>query len=211
MYGTATSCVTYSYVAQSGSGKWTGASVNNSQSNHTHYYGCRVFGATGQTAQFFLGAASGVKVIDCICEGAAPVNAIHFDAQSWTVVKEFDVHGLHSECSPTNAVIKVAAAGGTITHIENVFTAASSPALVDVTGSGQCTWVISRIPYIAGLTNIIKGHSANGSVYEFDDVGPIVGWGGQRTTRRPANNFFWLGLPTASAVISRVGAYKHRK
>lgn len=115
-------------------GNWTGASVSNSQSNHTKFIGCQVHTIGNATMGFGVYAASGVQIYSCIIEGEGVVNGIDFNAMNATVVKDFTVEGTHFECAngATNAFVKIRLREG-IATINTVF--GQYPALLVDAGS----------------------------------------------------------------------------
>lgn len=163
-------CVSYGYYLTSaidGGAQWTGALVTNN-CNHSEFRSCRSYGKAGMTAQFFIKESNGVVLDQCIAEGENPVNAVHFDKGAHTSIRYFEVRNLHSENTPTNAVVKAVAAGRVVIsggrHNTNVV-------MVDASGSDAAAmFVVRDLAFIPSGATFKHGA---GELYQwiFDGVG----------------------------------------
>lgn len=97
-------------------GDWPGATWSNSQSNHTVLQQCRVFCAATTTQAFSVLHCSGVRMVDCISEGAAcdhdlflsaAINGDESKPARNTVVKQFALSNFHVEHAARKASIYV--------------------------------------------------------------------------------------------------------
>jgi hypothetical protein len=171
---------------QTGIGKWPDATRFNSQSNHTAFEGVRVYGAKDAFANIAVIGSGGVSIRNSILEGLDPVNAIYFDNQG-SIVHTFIVDNLHSENTPSNAIIKLKGAktGGVIARISTVFTQ-SAPTLLDARELGASRITIEDIPYVAPLT----------SAFKLDPSSPMARAGSWRFVNWPGNakdSRWWAG------------------
>lgn len=87
-------------------GDWPGATWSNSQSNHTVLDQCRVFSSNTTTNAFAVLNSSGVRMTDCISEGAEADRDLYLSAATDggpdtkarnTVVKQFILENFHIE------------------------------------------------------------------------------------------------------------------
>jgi hypothetical protein len=140
-------CESYGFVVRSGDGVITGATVLNSGSNHTVLQSCRSSASSGELAQFYIRASSGVRLEDCITEGLTPVNAIDFSASASGVVKHFEVRNHHSENAPTGAVIKAQADGGGSVVVDGLWHQALNCTLIEAASCNASTFHIRDIPW----------------------------------------------------------------
>lgn len=97
-------------------GDWPGATWSNSQSNHTVLEQCRVYASTTTTQAFTVLHSSGVRLQDCISEGASCEHDLYLSAAiagketevaKNTVVKQFALANFHVEHSARKASIHV--------------------------------------------------------------------------------------------------------
>lgn len=97
-------------------GDWPGATWSNSQSNHTVLEQCRVYCATTTTQAFTVLHSSGVRMADCISEGApcdydfflsAAIDGREDQPARNTVVKQFALSNFHVEHAARKASIHV--------------------------------------------------------------------------------------------------------
>jgi hypothetical protein len=97
-------------------GDWTGATWSNSQSNHAVLEQCRVFSAATTTQAFTVLHSSGVRLADCISEGApcdhdlflsAAMDGREEEPARNSVVKEFILENFHVEHAARKASIHV--------------------------------------------------------------------------------------------------------
>ena len=158
---------------ESGSGNWTGGTVNNSASNNVTLNGFRTYSLTGTTANVNVLAADGVRIADSVFEGNNPVCNMSYDDQGSTTVKNFIVDNIHQENIPTKAIICLSGTGGAVFSINHVYTATTSP-LLDITGIGLSTFNISNIPYAGNFSpafNLSAGE-IYGYFFHFENWGP---------------------------------------
>ncbi|MCB0769854.1 MAG: hypothetical protein KDC00_05555 [Flavobacteriales bacterium] len=87
-------------------GDWPGANWNNSQSNSTVLEQCRVYSSGSTTNAFAVLNSGGVRMLDCVSEGAVSDRDIYLAAvtdgneerlANNTVVKSFTLHNFHVE------------------------------------------------------------------------------------------------------------------
>lgn len=97
-------------------GDWPGASWSNSQSNHTVLEQCRVYCSVTTTQAFSVLHSSGVRMSDCISEGApcdhdlflsAAIDGKEDQPARNTVVKQFALSNFHVEHAARKASIHV--------------------------------------------------------------------------------------------------------
>ena len=97
-------------------GDWPGASWSNSQSNHTVLEQCRVYSTATTTQAFSVLHSSGVRMVDCISEGApcdhdlflsAAIDGREDQPARNTVVKQFALSNFHVEHAARKASIYV--------------------------------------------------------------------------------------------------------
>lgn len=97
-------------------GDWPGATWSNSQSNHTVLEQCRVYCAATTTQAFTVLHSNGVRMTDCISEGApcdhdlflsAAIDGREDEPARNSVVKEFILENLHVEHAARKASIHV--------------------------------------------------------------------------------------------------------
>ncbi|MBK6343904.1 MAG: hypothetical protein IPF41_15320 [Flavobacteriales bacterium] len=97
-------------------GDWPGASWSNSQSNHTVLEQCRVYCTATTTQAFSVLHSSGVRLTDCISEGApcdhdlflsAAIDGREDQPARNTVVKQFALSNFHVEHAARKASIHV--------------------------------------------------------------------------------------------------------
>ena len=97
-------------------GDWPGASWSNSQSNHTVLEQCRVYCTATATQAFCVLHSSGVRMTDCISEGApcdhdlflsAAIDGREDQPARNTVVKQFALSNFHVEHAARKASIHV--------------------------------------------------------------------------------------------------------
>lgn len=97
-------------------GDWPGATWSNSQSNHTVLSQCRVYCAATTTRAFSVLHCNGVRMSDCISEGAACDHDLYLSAAidgdegrpaRNTVVKQFALSNFHIEHAARKASIHV--------------------------------------------------------------------------------------------------------
>jgi Pectate lyase superfamily protein len=157
----------YSFRARSGAGVIPGATTADSGSNGTVFRSCRDYGYSGQLAQFYIQASSGVELQNCITEGNNPVYAILHDDETTTVSKFFKVSGLHSENTPTGAVIRTKAMG--IVIVEGVWHQTSC-IMVDSTDSNA--GAIIRVRDLPWTPATFKGA---GNAWDFENMAGSYG------------------------------------
>jgi hypothetical protein len=127
-------------------------------------------------------ASSGVSLEDCIVEGANPVRAIYFDSAGATVAKHFRVTNLHSELSPTDCVIKIAAAWSGQFELESIWHQTGS-VLIDGSGSSSEARVFVR--------NLVM--FPGGASFKTDPVGPKWQFDNPPAALDPSNAANWMG------------------
>lgn len=97
-------------------GDWPGATWSNSQSNHTVLEQCRVYCAATTTQAFAVLNCNGVRLLDCISEGAACDHDLYLSAcingdedapARNSVVKQFALSNFHVEHATRIASIHV--------------------------------------------------------------------------------------------------------
>ena len=119
---------------EGGVGNWSGANLNNSQSNATIFENVRACSANSSTSSFMILDSDGVTIRDSISECGNPTSSIYFDDQNSTTVKSFDVDNFHSENSPTNAVITMRGVGQGTYTINRVFAQTAATLLDNAAG-----------------------------------------------------------------------------
>lgn len=143
-----TQCSVDGFVARSGNSEWAGASLTNSQSNHTKFINCNSYASQGAQSQFKILASSGVELIGCVTEGLNPIDAVFFDDQNTTTVRTFRVVNHHAENSPTNSVFRVRLLAG-VAVLEHVYHQGNPVTLVD---ARECSFNaridLARMSYI---------------------------------------------------------------
>ena len=162
----ASNCRTSAFFASIGN--WTGANYANSASNHTNFRNCRVYAAAGATSSFYVGGSTGCAVDDCIAEGGNTVDNVKYDALSSTNTVYFRVRNLHSENSPSGAVVRLIPNGGRMV-VDGIYHQSTGVTLVDDTGTAGGSILEVTVPYIAA-TNKFK---AGGSHWIFRYTGSL--------------------------------------
>ena len=155
--------LTTAFKIESGVGSWSGATVNNSQSNDTTIENVRDAVDTGATSTFMILASDGVTIRNCISEGGNPTSNIYFDDQNSTTVKLFTVDNFHNENSPANAIITMRGRGTGTYTINQVFSQ-TADTLLDNNGMGVSRFVIKNIPWVP-FTTAFKLSAGTGGVY----------------------------------------------
>lgn len=127
-------------------GDWPGATWSNSQSNHTVLEQCRVYCSTSTTQAFSVLNTSGVRMLDCISEGAPCDHDLYLSAVTDgdesrparnTVVKQFALSNFHVEHSARKASIHVNMPPRASVRLDGVYwNAKMSVPVIDYT-SGQ--------------------------------------------------------------------------
>lgn len=111
-------------------GDWPGATATNSQSNSSVLEQCRVYCAATTTAAFSILNSGGVRLQDCISEGAAPQFDVFLSARmdgdeertaNNPVVKSFHCSNLHVEHSTRAASVHVNMPGKAVVDLQNVY------------------------------------------------------------------------------------------
>lgn len=134
-----------SYIANIGD--WSGASNSNSQSNHTRFEQCRVFGYLNAKSGFSAYACSGVVREQCIVEGANTQNGILVQGLNSTVVKDGLDHLTHVENTPTVAAFNIDLREGY--HILDGIYSQYACTLVKASSSaGYPRMMVRNIPYL---------------------------------------------------------------
>lgn len=174
---------TYAFQLRSGSGIFTGATVDNSGSNHSTFTQCRDYASAAQTAQWHIRASSNVVLHDCITEGSNPVISIDWASNS-SSVKFFKVVNLHSENVPSNCIIKCAGDVGGTQVFENLWVQDGTPTLIDGTGGSANNIIVKDMPWWNG--NKFKGDI--NTAWNFNGVGQSFGSGFD-----PSNGANWVG------------------
>ncbi len=111
-------------------GDWPGATATNSQSNSTVLEQCRVYCAPTTTQAFTILNSGGVRMTDCISEGAACDHDIHLSAvmaqgvdrgANNPVVKSFTLENFHVEHRVRKASIHVNMPAQSTVTLSNVY------------------------------------------------------------------------------------------
>ncbi len=111
-------------------GDWPGATATNSQSNSSVLEQCRVYCAATTTAAFSVLNSGGVRMQDCISEGAAPQFDVFLSARmdgdeertaNNPVVKSFHCSNLHVEHSTRSASIYVNMPNKAVVALQNIY------------------------------------------------------------------------------------------
>lgn len=111
-------------------GDWTGATAFNSQCNSSVLEQCRVYCAKTTTEAFAVVNSGGVRMTDCVSEGAACAYDLFLSATidgdesrpaSNTVVKSFTLANFHVEHSATKASIYVNMPSKAAVTLSNVY------------------------------------------------------------------------------------------
>lgn len=175
----------------SGAGKWPGATIFNAGSNHTTIDGVRIYSAKDAIANIAIYGASGVSIRNSIVEGEDPTDAILYDNQG-AVTQVFIIDNLHSESTPSNAIIRIAGKkAGMIYSISNIFFQ-TARTLIDARDIGVSIIDIRNVPYVASLREgfLLSPGSGGvfGTLWRFDnwpgDIFEQRWWAGGR---RPMN------------------------
>lgn len=112
------------------SGDWTGATPTNSQSNSTVLAQCRVYCAATTTEAFTVLNSGGVRMMDCISEGAAADHDLFLSAAmdgnenkpaSNPVVKSFSLSNFHVEHKVRKASIHINMPVKASVDLDNVY------------------------------------------------------------------------------------------
>ena len=111
-------------------GDWSGANTMNSQSNHTVLEQCRVYCSKTTTAAFTVLNSGGVRMTDCISEGAEADNDLFLSARTDgdeegyannAVVKTFTLSNFHVEHRLRKASIHVNMPPKATVQLENIY------------------------------------------------------------------------------------------
>ena len=155
---------TTGFKIEGGVGNWSGADVNNSQSNATTFENVRDFALNGATSSFMILDSDGVTITNCISEGGNPTSEIYFDDQNSTTIKTFEVDNFHSENSPTDAIIVMRGRGTGTYTFKRIFTQTAST-LLDNNGQGVSIYNITNIPWVNSFSTAFKISSGTGGIY----------------------------------------------
>ncbi|MBP6392103.1 MAG: hypothetical protein KA175_18335 [Flavobacteriales bacterium] len=129
-------------------GDWPGATAFNSQSNSSVLEQCRVYCANGTTQAFTVLNSGGVRMNDCVSEGApcdqdlflsAVIDGDEAGMASNTVVKSFMLSNFHVEHAARIASIHVNMPSKASVHISNVYWNGMQKAPVILYMMGQLT------------------------------------------------------------------------
>jgi len=150
------SCRTHSFFASIGD--WAGAGTANAASNSTIFRSCRVYASAGALHSFYIGGSTGCAVDDCIAEGGDTGDNVKYDALSSTNVVYFRVQNLHSENTPTGAVVRLIPNGGKMV-IDTIYHQSTNVTLVDDTGTVGGSVIEITVPYISTGSKFKAGGS----------------------------------------------------
>ena len=191
---------TAAFKIEGGVGNWSGADVNNSQSNATTFENVRDNALNGATSSFMILDSDGVTLRNCISEGGNPTSSVYFDDQNSTTVQSFDVDNFHSENSPTDAIITMRGVGQGTYTINRVY-AQTAATLLDNNGFGVSTFNITNIPYVGSFTTAFKlsagGGGVSGTMWNFEN------WGGGNKDIKDSSWWQNGNVPNALFDISR--------
>jgi hypothetical protein len=111
-------------------GDWPGATATNSQSNSSVLEQCRVYCTATTTAAFTILNSGGVRLQDCISEGAAPQYDVFLSARmdgdeertaNNPVVKSFHASNLHVEHSCRTASLHINMPNKAVVDLQNIY------------------------------------------------------------------------------------------
>lgn len=111
-------------------GDWPGATATNSQSNSSVLEQCRVYCAATTTAAFTILNSGGVRLQDCISEGAAPQYDVFLSARmdgeeertaNNPVVKSFHAWNLHVEHTCRKASLHINMPNKAVVDLQNIY------------------------------------------------------------------------------------------
>ncbi|MBL7964132.1 MAG: hypothetical protein JNM31_09860 [Flavobacteriales bacterium] len=159
-------------------GDWSGASASNSQTNSSVLQQCRVYCARTTTAAFTVLNSGGVRMVDCVSEGAPADYALFLSATTDgdeskpagnSVVKSFTLENFHVEHAANKASIYVNFPSKATVTLSNVYWNGKHTAPVILYTMGQLNlqdigWfspdfrIVSRIS--APRINVDRCHSA---------------------------------------------------
>ena len=143
-----------------------GGDYSNSQSNHTQFLQCRVYNVAGATASFYIAAASGCSIRDCIVEGDPPLYGIYFNYEGSPVVKDFTVENTHIEVSCTNAAIYLRGSNGSY-HISKIFNQYAQTLIEFDCPTGYPQINVSNISFTHAITTFANKNA--GAIWKFTD------------------------------------------
>lgn len=139
-------------------GDWSGAGLQNAQSNHTKFFKCRSFPGTTTTYPFFAGGASGITFDGCIIDhnntaGTNPIYGILFDSYDSPNVKEASILNTHVEQASDSGGICIRANTG-IFQVNGVYSQYAQTLVKLQAYGGYPEVVISNIPYWPGASKL---------------------------------------------------------
>lgn len=174
-------------------GDWPGASGTNSQCNSTVLDQCRVYGMKGTTAAYTILNSGGVRMRDCVSEGAPVDYDIFLSATldgdesrpaANSVVKSFMLSNFHVEHKALKASIYVNMPSQAVVNLENVYWNGEQTAPVVLYTMGQLNisdigwwnpkfWIGSRVS--APRINIARASSSLSlaKMEKSDGAGPV--------------------------------------
>jgi hypothetical protein len=154
-----------SYIANIGN--WSGASNSNSQSNHSRFEQCRVFGVAGAKSGFSAYAASGIVREQCIVEGGNTQYGVFVDGLNSTVVKDGLDHLTHIENSPSVAGFYIALREG-YHIIDGIFAQYPCTLVSGVSQAGYPRILLKNIPYLMSTHKFQT--NGNSVIWDFENI-----------------------------------------
>lgn len=154
-----------SYIANIGN--WTGASNSNSQSNHSRFEQCRVFGVANAKAGFSAYAASGIVREQCIVEGGNTQYGVFVDGLNSTVVKDGLDHLTHIENAPTVAGFQIALREG-YHIIDGLFAQYPCTLVSGVSQAGYPKIMVRNVSYLMSTHKFKTG--SNAVLWDFENT-----------------------------------------
>lgn len=154
-----------SYIANIGN--WSGASNSNSQSNHSRFEQCRVFGVEGAKSGFSAYAASGIVREQCIVEGGNTQYGVFVDGLNSTVVKDGIDHLTHIENSPSVAGFQISLREG-YHIIDGIFAQYPCTLVSGISQAGYPRILLKNIPYLMSTHKFATG--SNSVIWDFENI-----------------------------------------
>lgn len=173
---------------------FSNASGSNSQSNRTIISNCRFYSGLGQCFCVRNQASDGIRVDNCIFEGAAAQHSIYHDSRSSPTVKSFEVIAPHIEHGRKDITKSLIYARGGIIEIKGMYSQYGECVQVDADGQKI---VIERPRYLVYGKDAFK--PGKSQKWRFEDT--------EMNTEKLADPNTWVGnvVPREAIQISHTG------
>jgi hypothetical protein len=119
-------------------GDWRGATVSNSQSNHTVLDQCRVYARQNSEYSYVFEQNSGISLLNSISEGHPNKGAVVYKVSKGNpVVKHFNIKNFHIEQAPTDFGISILAPAATSNIFDQIYISSkiNSPVIHNILNS----------------------------------------------------------------------------